>query len=247
MKKRQTLLYIILAIVLAAIVWLIFFILPSSDPAPVPIVLPTQTPDDSAQLSTPQPEPTEQALVVTADTVQAVLETLRRADSYSRSLTVESFWSGGSSSQTIEVAVSGGSTRLNISSGDNEPTQHILISGDEKWIWYSDSEAVYHSSAQDFESDRYQTLLSYEDILSLDRENILEASHFLYEDTMCVYVRYISGLLGYESRAYIELSSGLLLALETYDGDQLIYKMSSGAIDLSTPDESLFVPPESLS
>lgn len=240
MRKRQIFLYILIFIVLGATVLFLIEMTPGSDADTVPVVLPTLAPDDDASADA-TPKPTEQAITVTADNVQVALKTLSRAENYTRRLSVENFWSGGSSSQTIDVAVSGGSTKLAISS--NGSTRHVLISGGEKWIWYSDSEAVFHGVSAEDDSDRYQTLLSYEDILDLPREAIKEAAITSYEGSMCIFVRYISGAMSYENHAYIDLSSGLLCGLETYDGDALIYRMSSAEADLSTPDESVFVHP----
>ena len=242
MRKRQIFLYILIALVLGATVLFLVEMTPGSDPGTVPVVLPTLVPDDDAAADA-TPEPTEQAITVTADNVQVALQTLSRAENYTRTLSVENFWSGGSSSQTIEVAFSNGSTKLAISSGEGSSIRHILISQNEKWIWYSDSQAVYHGASAENDSDRYQTLLSYEDILALPRESIKEAAIISYEGSMCIFVRYTSGAMSYENHAYIDLGSGLLRGLETYDGDTLIYRMSSTEADLSTPDESVFVHP----
>lgn len=242
MRKRQMFLYILIALVLAATAWFLIEMMPGSDAGTVPVVLPSLPPEDSSAADS-TPRPTEEAITVDADNVQVALRTLSRAENYTRSLSVESFWSGGSSTQTIEVSVRGGSTKLAITSSDTAYVQHILISEGEKWIWYSDSNAVYHGSAFDSDSDRYQTLLSHEEILDLDRESILEAAIVEYDGSMCIFVRYISGLMAYENHAYIDLGSGLLCALETYDGEALIYRMSSTPADLSTPDESVFVHP----
>ncbi len=242
MRKRQIFLYILIAIVLAAIALFLIRTIPGSDIDTVPVVLPSAAPNDGSDLAEPSPEPTQSAITVDADTVQSALRTLSRADSYSRTITAESFWSGGSSSQSIEVAVRSGSTRLTVSA-EGAPTKNILIADGEKWIWYSDSDQVFHGDAAAADADQYQTLLSYEDILELDRNCILEASYDQFDGRMCIFVRYTSGSFGYESRAHIDVASGLLISLETYDEGRLIYRMVSSQPDLSTPDESVFVHP----
>lgn len=244
MKKRQTLLYIIIAAVACIAVVLMVYILPGLSQPDIPIVLPTDTPDPDGENGENGKDPTQQDITVTTENVQIVLQTISRAENYSRTLSIESFWSGGSSSQTIEVAARGDSCKMSISQPESETTKYILISGSEKWIWQSDSDNIYHGPAGENDEDRYQTLLSYEDILALDTDGIIEAYSGLYQEAMCICVRYTSGRLGYESLAYIDISSGLLLGLETYDGQELIYRMSSTLPDLSTPDESFFEHPE---
>lgn len=244
MKKRQALLYIIIAIVLCVAVALVFYIVPGFSQPDIPIVLPTDTPDPDGENGGEGKDPTEQDITVSPDNVQIVLQTISRAENYSRTLSVENFWSGGSSSQTIEIAARGDSCKMSISRPESESTKYILISGNEKWIWQSDSDNIYHGPAGENDEDRYQTLLSYEDILALGRDEIIDAYSGVYQDAMCICVRYTSGRLGYESLAYIDISSGLLIGLETYDGQELIYRMSSTLPDLSTPDESFFELPE---
>ena len=41
----------------------------------------------------------------------------------------------------------------------------------------------------------------------------------------------------------VELCRRMRMGAETRDGDMLIYRMTSGAPDISAPDESLFLPP----
>lgn len=244
MKKRQTILYLLIGLAILGIAILLFFLLPGSASNTVPVVLPTATPDLHGDAGDGNADSETQIVSINADNVCIVLQTLSRADSYSRLLTVENFWSGGSSRQTIDVSAHSGSVKMVIDTEGQESRKHILISGEEKWIWYSDSETVFRGGAALSEADRFQTLIDYTEILSLDRSSILEAGHDLHEDQLCVYVRYIAGDFGYEHRAWISLTSGLLLAQESYDGQELIYRMSSTIPDLSTPDDSIFLPPE---
>lgn len=244
MRRRQTILYILTAIVLGMVVWIVFSFFPSSQVNTVPVVLPTAPADEGDDEKDKPQDISELEVSISVDNVQIALETVARADNYSRILTVESFWSGGSSSQTIDVAARSGNVKMIISRPDDTLIKYILIADGEKWIWYSDSETVYRGAAAENEADRWQTLLSYEDILTLDKGNILEATFDEYAGEMCIYVRYISGEFDYENRAWIDVDSGLLMAQETYDGDGLIYRMSSTAPDLSTPDESIFAKPE---
>jgi outer membrane lipoprotein-sorting protein len=181
---------------------------------------------------------------VTVETVQAVLGTLIRADSYSRSVSIESFWSGGSSKSDIDVWVKGPNTRI-IETGEGE-TKNILILDKDIWIWYSGSGSYYHGQTGSGNSidDKYQRILSYEDVISLEPEDIHEAGYTEYNGEACIYTKYTSGELGYEKAIYVSVSSGLLMGTETYDGNTLIYRMVSDAPDISTPSDDVFLSPE---
>lgn len=81
-------------------------------------------------------------------------------------------------------------------------------------------------------------------MLALPPGAILDAAYTDYDGQTAVYVRYVSGNLGYETACYISDENGLLIGAETYDGEVLIYAMRSGPVDISTPDEDLFAPPD---
>ena len=55
-----------------------------------------------------------QRVEVTAETVGRVVDTLTRPESYSRTMTLTTFWSGGSGTITVESAVSGELVRTDL-------------------------------------------------------------------------------------------------------------------------------------
>lgn len=244
MKNRNTTFYILVVLVLAAIAGLIVLLAPGSAPETPPVVLsapPSPTPSAPAAS---EETPEESVLEINADTVQTVIALLRRSDSYARTLTVQSFWNGGSAETEYQVWVRGEETRVDVRD-DTGLERHILLRDGEKWIWYSDGEGVYHGPAGGGDADAYQTIPSYEDVLSLPREAILSAAYEDYNGETAVTVRYVSGPFGYETVCHVSDGSGLAVGAEIYDGDVLIYTMRSGPVDISTPDDALFQPPES--
>ena len=87
--------------------------------------------------------------------------------------------------------------------------------------------------------------INYEELLELPTESILSAGYEQRQGESCILVEYTSGELGYRSLVYISVSNGLLMGAETYDGDTLVYRMSSSEPSLATPDESVFAMPGS--
>lgn len=185
----------------------------------------------------------DQKAEVTAKTVQVVLSTLIRADSYSRTVSVETFWHDGSSLSVIDVWVKGHNTRILVT-GEGDP-KNILIQNGEIWIWYSGFSDYYHGEVKSADSigDEYQKILSYEDVLTLESSAILDAGYVDHNGEACIFAKYISGELGYEKTIYVSVDSGLLMGAETYDGDSLVYRMVSDAPDISTPADDVFDPP----
>lgn len=243
MKKRGVSFYILIFLALAALGGVVFLLLRAQQPNTPAVVLPTVQPVDASAPATPESTAGVQMIAVTPATVQTVVGTLRRIDSYSRTLTVRDFWSGGGRSRTIDVRVRGDKLRLSIRSGDDSAQQEVLISGDETWVWYSDAGAVFHGEALPGSADEWQTLLTYEDMLEAPAEDILDAGYTPFGDLNCIYIRWRSGALGYVSECWIDPDTGLLMGERCYDGESLFYSMDSSAPDVTTPDESVFAAP----
>lgn len=241
MKKRGIFFYLLIAAVIVVIAFLLIVLAPGAAVDTPAVVLAEPAATEAAGGEGPGGG-NVRTVEVSPDTVQAVIATLSRVESYSRTMTVESFWNGGSSVREIQVWAHGGSTKIAIDGG-GQPTKYILIKDGERWIWYSDSQNVHHAAAGGSDADEYQSLLTYEDILELDVSQILEAGYGDYDGEGCILVRYVQGELGYESLCCISVDTGLPMSWETYDGDSLIYRMSSSPVELSTPDDQVFAEP----
>lgn len=236
----KALLYALVVLLAAGLVYLVFRLSPNASVDTAAVILPTpaagidENPGGSAGAES-------RVVSVTPETVQAAVGMLSRAGSYSRNIMVETFWTGGSSVRNIHVSVNGERARLTVS--DSRGVKNVLISGGELWIWYPDSDGVYHGPADSSDADEYQSLLTYEDILRIDPASITDAGYMDYDGENCIYAEYTGGGLGFVSRFWVSVDTGLLMGSESFDGEQLIYRMSSSAPDVSTPDESVFTPP----
>ena len=247
MKKRGAFFYILILLALAAVGALVFLLLPGREVSTPAVVLPTPAPPDASAPPTQESVSGGQIIAVTPETVQTVIATLHRSDSYARSLSVQDFWSGGSRGRTFQVWVRGDSLRLAISdtdAGDQASAlENVLIRDGEKWIWYGDGSGVYRGPLLPGDADAYQTILTYEDLLNTPREDILDAGYTDFSGMNCIYVRWRIGTLGYVSDCYIDPDTGLLMGERCYDGEKLIYSMDSSVPDVTTPSESVFALP----
>ncbi|MGI6028960.1 MAG: hypothetical protein ACOX81_06090 [Candidatus Heteroscillospira sp.] len=180
---------------------------------------------------------------VTPETVQAVVSTLERTGSYSRSVTVERFWDGGSHSESIDCHMRDGSAHLVVTGSGDE--KHILLADGQLYIWYGSGAHSYSGELSPVSEssslpDELTGILTYEELLSLDTEQITDAGYTLYNGESCISADYRYGVLGYSSRVYISIATGLLMGAERYDGDTLIYRMSSDTPVIETPEDSWF-------
>lgn len=179
---------------------------------------------------------------VNPETVKTALGTLLRPKSFSRSYTVKSVWNGGQSEETLNYWQSGENIRLNISK--NKTVRNILVRGNELYVWYDGSSGVFKSKLDESsvgkEVDRFSGLITYEEIMDVPQENILDTYYIEQSGQPCIYVEYKSGTLNYVNQLYIAIDTGLLVSASKYDGGKLIYSMESSSPELSTPSDSVF-------
>jgi len=242
-RKTNFLMIAIIVIVAAVVLFALFGNGGSVETAsvilPTPIVS-SENPDSEGS------DGDELALAeVTPWTVQSVISRLSRTESYSRTVTVEEFWDGGSSSTELSAWTSGGSTLIRLDVGGT--IENILLSDGTLYIWYEGSQDLYSASPEDTgaaQADGWLRCLTYEDLLDLPVSSITDAGYTDYEGESCIFAEYYSGEFGYRSVVYVSVNTGLLMGAETYDGDTLTYRMTAGALDLSAPDENMLHPPK---
>jgi len=210
-----------------------------------------QLPEASAASDSPaETEPgTVDRVVVTRETVQAVVSSLSRQDTYSRQVVIESFWEGGHSADHIEVAVRGGASALRVIPSVGAE-KRIVVTPDNLYIWYRGDRYPYVGGVDSVgdgnrTADEYQMLSTYEDILKLDKNYIIEADYTVYEDEFCIYIVYLSPNFGYTIKHYISIDLGLVIAAEEYDETgMLIYRMAAGECLVGEADPALFILPD---
>ena len=172
---------------------------------------------------------------VTTQTVQSVIASLSRYESYYRTLRVTYAWGGRDTAElNVQVWENGGwtHTQTELSSGLTE----CSITGNGKiWLWYDDPEAdlpesVYMGTGNGEISDRVQYIPSYEEVLELDVARITQADYLDYAGHPCIYVEAENPALGYLYRYWVSITNGLLIAAETEKGGVVVYRMESGEV-----------------
>ena len=189
----------------------------------------------------------ENRVTLNRNTVQAVIRELSRPKVYSRDIVIVSFWDGGSVMYNIKSSFSENASAFEIAGGGD--TQRIIITDDTYYVWYQGDHEPFSASRADGEDyikelDKFQMLITYEDIIELPIESILEADYTRFEGELCIYVKYSAGSLGYVTTCYVSLKNGLLIAAEEFDGDTPTYKMTSLPSGEGEINEKLFVLPD---
>ena len=166
-----------------------------------------------------------QTVAVTPETVQNVVATLSRTDSYYRQLTVETFWEGGSSSTPVQVWVDGGwsHSRQVLPSG---AVRHDLTDGETLYYWYEGSQQYETAPADGLSADLSQRLPTYETVLELDPESITDAGYELRGGMPCVWAQVLLED-GLRETCWVSVDSGLLVSAEMTREDRLVYRMTA--------------------
>ena len=165
-----------------------------------------------------------QRVEVTPQTVQSVIRTLERSTSYYWELTVETFWTGGSSATSVQTWVDGGwsHTRQVLPSG---LIRHDLISEDTVYYWYEGSSDYLTAPAE--------------------AEQITGTG---YDDSRggipCIYVEVSAPGGERVDRYWISVESGLLISSETLEGEELLYRMTAYSPIQSCPSGTTFQLPD---
>ena len=180
---------------------------------------------------------------ITPATVQPAINTLSRPATYSRTQQVETYWSGGSGVSESQVSVSGGRTRIDTPMPDGS-IQHMLVVGGSAAIWYDDETEWTVLTAEQFNADIAQRMLTYETVRDLPVSEIAEASYQELDGVYCIHVSTKEDADGYVSSYWVNVSNGLLKQAERYCDGQLVYLFTAQDTNLDAPGEELFLLPD---
>ncbi|MCI8329048.1 MAG: hypothetical protein HFG02_05405 [Oscillibacter sp.] len=182
---------------------------------------------------------------ITPDTVQAAIASLSRPASYGRSVSVTYFWKGGSGTQELYTIVRGPWTRTDRGLGNGQ-TRISITNGQETYIWYGyeSGAQVYAAPAGDISADDEQSIPTYEDILDLPAEDIVQADYRSLDVLRCIYVETAADAAGYSLRYWVSVDTGLLVQAEKLLGEETVYRMTSLYVDQTEYDASRFTLPD---
>lgn len=180
---------------------------------------------------------------VTPHTVQSVIATLSRPESYSRSLTVTLYWGErGSGSQRVEIWAAGGFVKTTVTSGSG--IQHRLVGDGKLRLWYDGDRTWKEVPAGENTADLAQHIPTYEDVLSVDKARITDASYVVKNMKNCIYIEVAQPDTNTADRYWIETATGLLTACETKEGDKTVYAMEETAFRSPLEDFAAFTLPD---
>lgn len=181
---------------------------------------------------------------VTPQTVQAVIATLSRPESYYRESTLETFWGeDGTATSTAQVWVDGGYTRITSLLPDGV-VEHTIVGEGERYRWYNHEWKYYSVDAGESDADLMQRIPTYEEILALDIEDITATGYEEKGGLGCIYVETAQDELGYLERYWVSVDQGLLVAAETVKEEQVVLRVSAYSVEIPVRDGASFALPD---
>ena len=190
------------------------------------VVLPSSSADPGGIPGSVGQEQTYRRVEVTAQTVAGVVATLARPASCYRELTVETFWTGGSSTTQVQVWTDGGwsHSRQVLPSG---AVRHDLIGGGDLYYWYEGSAKYQWAPADERSSDLAQHIPTYETVLELDPDEITAAGYETRGELPCIFVEVRPAQSTLIRRFWVSVDSGLLVCAENEEDGALVYRMTA--------------------
>lgn len=243
--KKTNLLLILTAVVIVAAVFASFgmglFV-----PETAKIVLPTPSPSGQPEDSR-APGDGLVRVEVTPLTVQNVIRTLARPESYYREVTVADIWGDGENDQGVtraQVWVDGGWT-MTRAVWPGGLVRCSIVGEQTFWLWYEGRQEVLQGRADEYSADlEGQRIPTYEDVLALDPESIAGTDYVEQESLPCIYVETAPDSLGYWERYWVSVDSGLLVCAERGREEQVVYRMSAYTVERPAPAGEDFALPD---
>ena len=167
-----------------------------------------------------------QRVEVTTQTVTGVIATLARPASYYRELTVETFWSGGSSAAQVQVWMDSGWSH-SVQTLPSGVVRHDLTSEDTLYYWYDGDQQYMTAPADEKSPDLAQHIPTYETVLELEPDEIAAAGYELRGDLPCILVEVQRSGLGLLQRFWVSVNNGLLVSAESEQDGELVYRMTA--------------------
>ena len=236
-KKRNVVVVLIAAIIAVAV--LSSFGLGLFAPDTAEIVLPTAVPSP-----TPGGEGDTVRVEVTPETVQSVIATLARPESYGRTVTIQDFWGEEEiGTTTAQVWVDRGWTRTD-AVWPGGTLRSSIVGGGQFWVWYGGDDEVLTGPADGSSADlEGQRIPTYETVLELDPASITAAGYEALDGLGCIYVETDTGE-GHAARFWVDDDSGLLVRAEQLTGGQVVYRMTAAALERPAPSDASFTLPD---
>ena len=176
--------------------------------------------------------------------IKKLVEAMRRPDQYHISAGSTVYHSAGQSTTGTEGYISGELSKVVAFDQNGQSQKHCILTAEKAYIWGEGSGTWHECSRGNFEVDDELVIPTYEKILELDEENIVNADFSLYNEIYCVFVETVDPVSSYRNLYYISVNDGLLVGAQSFEGDMLVYSLSVSVLDMPQDTNGIFSLPD---
>lgn len=244
-KRSSTALIAALIVVAVGFFASFFFLFAESSGEQYTITLPGQ----GSAVIDPSPEISEsnrgqvQTVEIDRTNIQAVIESLRRPEIYRLQSEMTYFYRDTHTVVQSQLWKDGSAVR--ITQSGNEEYQNLQILMTDKWLYlWDEEESVVQFEKQSRDVDLYRQTPTYEDLLKLPADQILEGRVVDMEGQLCLYAKTKDSLTGEIEQWYILAENGLLLYADGALDGQVTYQNRMVELNLEVEGQELFLLPD---
>lgn len=180
-----------------------------------------------------------QAVTITGENVQAVIEQLRRPEVYQLVYDVTYFYGDNQTSFQSTVSCGEGVLSDRVLRADGSQASQALVT--EKWIYLFDDSGGYRRFPHNADDeDLYACTPTFEDLTDLPREAILDGAVEELDGHLCLSVTSRNAVTGERQYWRILSDTGLLFSMRAEVGGKPVYQAQLRSLSLDPPDASLF-------
>lgn len=198
------------------------------------IVLPGQNGDE---ISVSKGEMGENAakldgITIDKTNVKKVIATLVRPQEYYMEATTSLIYHSDKNEQNLRFSVKGDMAKIQILSPVNVALKHIIITPYNYYSWNNGARGFYKGARGDYSYDDAGAMPTYEDVLNINDEEIIDAAFVKFGSEACIFVAVNNALSGAQDSYYISVSSGLLYASQSKAGGMMVYEMQQTSLEI---------------
>ena len=231
--KHRTLFFVFVALFILLVSVIAILFLPNMSATLINTV--PEHPPEFRSPDSGKPADTE-AIVVDKTNVKNIIAAIKRPEEYFSETRSTISHESGSASFARQKWVKGNLSRIDVFSSvsSQNPSAHYIYTADLIYAWRPGERTPYKTARGSFEPDDEQMMMSYEDIISANVNDITTAQLTMYDGVSCIYAEVKNPSNNYTNRYWVSYSTGLLVFGQSLNRDgKVVYSVTATQTDVS--------------
>ena len=184
-----------------------------------------------------------QIISVDTNNIQAVIASLQRPEQYQCQMEMTYFYKGTQTVLKSQLWKDGDLVRISQQTAEEQTSQQVLLTREWAYLWGEDG-AYSRFVRQENDLDLYSRTPSYEDLVTMPREQLLVGEVREMDGQLCLYAETRDDMTGETEQWYVLVENGLLLyAAGSLEGVNTYASRMTG-LQLALDDTAAFTLPD---